>query len=311
MEPEKYDDVVQALIKKGNRLHIYIREYSGIVIDKLRNSNAQISRIRPGVRSNHRFSIRVNEHLNSIIIRNKEVEPERILFEEYPNHSALVNLALDMLDDSYIKETNSILPHIHYLEPLIKLIHWTGSGNPHHDGLRLAEICTEVMDITVEFFDWATGHSSASCIKLFEDIDSHSEVTTLCRDTRSKVRRGRTDKKDRFSIDENTAFKHILKDGYSYFFSNDLTNHFEYKNARTDYLKFYQSTVIVPIRSSVSVLELHNRENVMSIMGYLCIDCEEIGVFHESETVNFLGMIAEALYKPLYEFQQGRGNGNE
>jgi len=99
----RYDKVVDALMRKGNRLDLYLRKHNHEVVRKLARNGAKLCRVKPSIRSTHRFSIRIDEHLNYIIIRNKETEPRRITFEEYSNHHALVNLALDMLDDCYEK----------------------------------------------------------------------------------------------------------------------------------------------------------------------------------------------------------------
>ena len=67
-------------------------------------ADATVRPVKSSVRSDHRFSIRVEDHLKYIIIRNKETEPNQIEIEEFFNHAAIVNLALDMLDDCYEKE---------------------------------------------------------------------------------------------------------------------------------------------------------------------------------------------------------------
>jgi hypothetical protein len=96
-----YKGVVDALKKKGNQLHLYIKECDHEVVRQLVESGANLHRMKPTLRSEHRFSIRLDENLNHIIIRNKAEESTQITveeYEEYSDHRALVNLALDMLD---------------------------------------------------------------------------------------------------------------------------------------------------------------------------------------------------------------------
>jgi hypothetical protein len=98
---QRYERVVDALIRKGNRLHLYLKDHDHEIVRRLTRNGATLYAVKPSIRSTHRFSIRIDDHLNYIIIRNKETEPRKITFEEYSNHDALVNLALDMLDDCY------------------------------------------------------------------------------------------------------------------------------------------------------------------------------------------------------------------
>lgn len=107
LDDKKYSEVVTALEGKGSKLFLYLKHSDHPIVKRLIAAGAHKFEIKDHVRSMHRFSLRVDGHLNSIIIRNKEIEPEKIMFEEYPNHRALVNLALDMLDDCYVKDDNS------------------------------------------------------------------------------------------------------------------------------------------------------------------------------------------------------------
>ena len=104
LEDSKYSRVITALEEKGERLHLFLKKPEHEIVRRLVSTGAKKYKVKDTIKTIHRFSVRVDEHLNSIIIRNKEIEPQEIVFEEYPNHRALVNLALDMLDDCYIKE---------------------------------------------------------------------------------------------------------------------------------------------------------------------------------------------------------------
>ena len=99
LENEIYLRVVDALKKKGNKLNLYLKKTDHRIVNELKLAGANLYYVRQNIRSEHRFSIRKNNGFHSIIIRNKELESGQIQIEEYPNNPALVNLALDMLDD--------------------------------------------------------------------------------------------------------------------------------------------------------------------------------------------------------------------
>lgn len=98
LDDPKYTGVVQALKTKGDHLSLFLKEYDHPIVGALTARGVHLYKVRPGIRTEHRFSIRIDEHLKSIIIRDKEVEPRKISFEEYLNHPVLVNLTLDMLE---------------------------------------------------------------------------------------------------------------------------------------------------------------------------------------------------------------------
>jgi hypothetical protein len=110
LEDAKYDGVKKALQNKEKKLRLYLRNYDNKFVDTLvKIYGAELHKVRPNIRSQHRFSVLQDEGDWSIIIRNKDnPEPgqaEKIRIEEYHSNYALVNVALDMLDDCEIKET--------------------------------------------------------------------------------------------------------------------------------------------------------------------------------------------------------------
>lgn len=96
-----HNRIVEALQDKGSRLNLYLKDTRHEIVKKLAASGASVYHIKPEIRSSHRFSILDSNDSKSIIIRNKKVEEDGITFEEYKNQSALVNLALDMLESCY------------------------------------------------------------------------------------------------------------------------------------------------------------------------------------------------------------------
>ena len=99
---DSHSEVVEILKGKGNKLHLYLKEYESNLVNQLVNSGANLHKVRNDIRSAHRFSI---TGANQIIIRNKAKETTPIVVEEYSNNHTLVNLALDMLDDCEISLT--------------------------------------------------------------------------------------------------------------------------------------------------------------------------------------------------------------
>lgn len=96
---EKYLKVRDALEKKGADLDIYIKDPEGSLVKSLQTFHAKLHVVRQDIRSVHKFSILQNDGFQSIIIRNKEAESDKIEIEEYNKNPALVNVSLDMLDD--------------------------------------------------------------------------------------------------------------------------------------------------------------------------------------------------------------------
>jgi len=111
LEDDKYAKVKDALQDKSDKhkLKLFLKEYDNKFVDALvAVYGAELHKVRKDIRSSHRFSVLEDGGYLSIIIRNKDVEPDqtkKIRIEEYNNNSALVNVALDMLDDCEIKST--------------------------------------------------------------------------------------------------------------------------------------------------------------------------------------------------------------
>jgi hypothetical protein len=110
LEDIKYEGVKKSLQNKGKKLKLYLKRYEGRFVDTLvAIYGVELHKVRWDIRSAHRFSVLQDEGDLSIIIRNKDIsepgQPQTIRIEEYHSNYALVNVALDMLDDCEIKET--------------------------------------------------------------------------------------------------------------------------------------------------------------------------------------------------------------
>lgn len=110
LDVEKYKKVKESLIEKSKKrnLVLYLKKYQNEFVDTLvKVHHAELHKVRNDIRTSHRFSILEDEGDLSIIIRNKDVEAnatKKVRIEEYNNNnSALINVALDMLDDCEIR----------------------------------------------------------------------------------------------------------------------------------------------------------------------------------------------------------------
>lgn len=107
MDNNNYLPVIKTLKTQGNKTKIYLAnlETKGKLVEELKLFHVNVFHIKDDIHSNHSLSIiKINDH-SSIIIRNKLLMAETqqktnfIEIDEYPNNTAIVNLALDMLDD--------------------------------------------------------------------------------------------------------------------------------------------------------------------------------------------------------------------
>jgi hypothetical protein len=95
--------IVKTLKQKGSHLNLYLKDTQHEFVQKLLESGASVYQIKPEFRSAVRFSLLDSNGSCSIIIRNKAVETDKneIELEEYKNHPTLVQLAKDLLINSY------------------------------------------------------------------------------------------------------------------------------------------------------------------------------------------------------------------
>jgi YHS domain-containing protein len=189
--------------------------------------------------------------------------------------------------------------------------------NLHKDEVGRYYLFVEAMDAIADYQLLITKHQCASCIKIFvsdREPNGQRSVKTFCRDTKSKMTRGRHDGREVFRVDNNTAFSTILREGNPYFFSNNLLAEVQYRNEREGFQRFYRSTVIVPILGFLppDVSDsMHDTQDVGAILGFLCVDSQETNVFDEKATVEFLTSMANILFWPIYYFSSPHQNSSQ
>lgn len=163
-------------------------------------------------------------------------------------------------------------------------------------------ICTTISDKIKEIYIelWNTKELSV-CIKRIctttnmDDNFQNWEIETIARSSGTNPDRSRKDFSKRVSIGENSDFYVIVSSKYediSHFASQDLTTiesdfleqyKMEYKNSTSNFLQYYKSTIVVPIRISETYINPGLRtklnssnENTFHIVGFLCIDTKDV-----------------------------------
>lgn len=145
-----------------------------------------------------------------------------------------------------------------------------------------------------EYFDCYLGNKTCVCIKtikteniLNEDIKTW-EIRTLARSESTLQLRSDTDSHSS-KVTENTDFELIISEGEDCFSTPNLPDTIEkfskkgktYKNSRSNFLDYYKSTIVVPIRidtvkiSSVlkdQVSEDYLEKRKYHVLGFLCVD---------------------------------------
>lgn len=156
-------------------------------------------------------------------------------------------------------------------------------------------------------FDILTDDKCSACIKILEEGDSENEimVRTFMRDSGSYRERKSSDKSIcQYPYYENTAFKRIfspdIPDGY--YASDDLASERTYINMNKNWRKYYNATLVCPIRlESISDRKLVLNE--YSVIGFICIDNFKGGLNNHT-SVQLLAAISDSLYNHFSLFNE-------
>jgi hypothetical protein len=185
------------------------------------------------------------------------------------------------------------------------------------------EVCTHI----AEGFRLITGKEDiAVCIKLLSgngEPTGRSSVYTLVRDARSTSRRGYDERKIYHIIENNTSYYDILRllskaQLGRRFISNNLPQYPGYKNSSfivhgqaewnnslsaeqrdNNWLLPYRSTIVTGIYPEHPDIGKNN-----NLIGYLCIDSNNIDVFNEKYDTPILTGVADGIYNTLMQFKQ-------
>jgi len=185
-----------------------------------------------------------------------------------------------------------------------------------------------ICDAISELFQTIFNEQAAVCIKLTntnsisnKDIDQW-KLETIARSNSTNPDRSAYDSKDCY-VKDNSDFYIIVSDSYkdNLFASQNLQNindtfrevyHMEYRNSRTlengtDYLEYYHSTIVVPIRikrCNVSKILAMPEGIDYHILGFLCIDSMSEFDKNKTELFNSGIEIAKSLADSLYHLYE-------
>lgn len=150
-----------------------------------------------------------------------------------------------------------------------------------------------------DLFDKLTGSNCSVAIKMINGFvdDNDPIISTLIRDTRSYRLRRANDSLDNtgFLWHENTAFRNIMKcnNPAKYYASDELSNEKGYVNINSNWNKFYNATLVYPIR--LGFRQDYQAQLDKSIIGFICVDNVD-GNLNNNACIDALAAIAESLY---------------
>ena len=158
----------------------------------------------------------------------------------------------------------------------------------------LKAICQRVDDL----FTRLIGRDCSVTIKLLYNENGKSYATTLTRSEDKSIRDKTHRKKYEVGTGDNSAFDAALqkKNGNkeAHYFSPNLKKETDYTNQRSDYIKYYKSTLIVPIRSTNFGKEGTNEE--FDNIGLLCIDTMSTNRLNNRYHLNMLLSLSNQMY---------------
>ncbi len=105
LEKPESSKVLNAIKLKGNRVIIYLKKFDSSIVRDLLQCKVSIYQIADSAETDHRFSIREDDGITRVIVRNKEVEEDKIVFIETDNYRDpyLVSLIKDLLKLSNVQ----------------------------------------------------------------------------------------------------------------------------------------------------------------------------------------------------------------
>lgn len=193
----------------------------------------------------------------------------------------------------YFREINSI-----YRETLFTSF-WGKTKVPSIDERLLAEKKTlkAVCQIIARIFSKLLyGKECTVTVKLLtEEDDRISYATTYVRNHESSERDVDDHGKYEVNTGRNSGLDQALKNSpagkLSYFHSADLSKEKDYRNQRSDYLNWYKSTIVVPIRCP-----LRRGERETQNYGFLTIDTTTRHRLNNGHHVVMLSSLAEQMF---------------
>jgi hypothetical protein len=136
-------------------------------------------------------------------------------------------------------------------------------------------------------------------VKIITKDDNESVFCHTYARSEPKSRRDRVLESFAVGNGENTAFDTALQaaaNGISNFFSGDLLKmrgQNRYRNRRDNFVKYYKSAIVVPIRSQT------NQQGGSNNRGFLCVDTLSTNCLNEGYHVELLAAFADQMYNFL------------
>lgn len=200
------------------------------------------------------------------------------------------NKRLQEIANSF-REINSI-----YRDSLFRAFY---GSNPvtEEDELRQLEkeTLTPVCQRISQIFTKLTRRQCIVSVKLLTKKSDVVYAKAYTRSENSSERDKSTPKEFKVGTGENTAFDEALRQTttgeLSFFYSGDLGKHKNYFNERQNYLKYYKSAIVVPIRC-LGVEGKAEREDV----GLLCVDTRSRNRLNNGHHVVMLSSLADQMY---------------
>ncbi|MFC1583347.1 hypothetical protein ACFL4U_01560, partial [Candidatus Neomarinimicrobiota bacterium] len=191
---------------------------------------------------------------------------------------------------------------------------------------RFLDQCKFLINIIADSLTKMSGYTVCVCIKSFrvaeaieptsrQEIESLA-ISTLCRSKNTNEERF---EKGSYILKDNTAFRIITLDERNHFYCNDLEGlnadlekrgQALYQNTNPGWRKWYNATIVVPIRIEKRYLPTHDHDDDSQgycLLGFLCADSEDSGAFPDLDIVHYthaLKAFSDILFKYFFKYQE-------
>ncbi len=190
---------------------------------------------------------------------------------------------------------------------------------------KLNNECERIHD----FLKYKTNKDFSICIKFLKEIEKEGKIEkntfTICRvgvDKDKRIRNARLASKTEITednilqpVNKNTAFEEILDGQVDFFNASNLlmvkilgkiTGKKKYKNPNRHFMKYYLSTIVVPIRIHKNYLpNIKSDYNIYSTIGFLCVDYRwPISKALKEEITEYIKGFADAFFVYAYEIKK-------
>jgi len=228
---------------------------------------------------------------------------------EQKKNSELLSQELETLKKQFEHNYNIQYDVMTLLNQAFSGIHWLRVQDDKNVSAFI-EIMEFMCNKIKELFDKKTQHKCAVSLKipmkLEGDVSSETRIINICRDKSSVGRNNDSYRQKNHTISNNTCFNTIFNEmadsGDTYYLNNDIASSSDYKNSS----KGIHIGSELPYKSElvVAVTTSYEHEDRPPLLGFLCVDCDQIGVFDKSVDPIMLQGVAEGIFDLVNEYQQ-------